>query len=690
MEEATVTMRETQHGHVLHSVYSGHFLVRSDNDKEIVSPVLFTDVPLSFWGGIDPETGQVVDVSHPWFGETVTDRILCLPSGRGSCTASQVLLELILQNKAPRAILLRDVDGLVCVGALVAQEVFHTTVPDIVCLGKESFNALLQQEPHYGQITENGAIIMANSSDGTGEIFEICSQEPSESSFLCGDLTEEERQMMGSAANEAERMALRVLIRYAKLTDSSPVSTHYIDVVKAHIDGCTYIGSGGLSFVQKLVDAGGLVKVPTTLNSVSADRSRWKALGVPMDRALASIAVGDAYLALGCQQSFTCAPYLLPDPPQLGQDIVWGESNAVVYANTVLGARTEKYADYLDICCAIVGKVPAAGVHLQKNRLPRIVLDATDLLQQLWMELSVSCEDIELLFPVLGHLCGSLSDGYVPILLGFNEDWAQFVTRDHLKAFCAAYGTTGTSPLIHIARITPEAKDQMSVDVLLANCDRPTRVIKMLDLRATFDNLDSSETEKVDLVALGNPHLSLTECEHLASLVDACQSEAKRATVRTMACMSRALHEEADKMGYVSKIEAFGVEFVNDTCWCMLLDAPVIPQSSSSVIMTNSGKYAHYGPALTQKKFRFGSMAECVKAAVAGRLPRSGQTSGNSYPTWLSRHYSSQCRGYCMFSQGAINSVSQGRQYRPRVNNGNARIILKAASTILRASVIRS
>jgi predicted aconitase len=487
-------------------------------------------------------------------------------------------------------------------------------------------------------------------------------------------------------------MALRVLIRYAKLTASSPLSTHYLDVVKAHIDGCTYIGNGGLSFVQKLVDAGGRVKVPTTLNSVSADRSRWQALGVPVDRALASIAVGDAYLALGaCQHSFTCAPYLLSDPPQLGQDIVWGESNAVVYANTVLGAKTEKYADYLDICCAIVGKVPAAGVHLQENRLPGIVLDATDLLQQLWTELSESREDLEVLFPVMGHLCGTLSDGNVPILLGFSQDWTQFVTRDHLKAFCAAYGTTGTSPLIHIAGITPEAKDETTVDALVASCDRPTRVVSMLELRSTFNALDSSEIDKVDLVALGNPHLSLTECEHLANLVDACQAETKRAKARIMACMSLALYEEANKLGYVSRIEAFGVEFVNDTCWCMLLDAPVIPQKLDSVIMTNSGKYAHYGPGLTQKKFRFGSMQECVKAAATGRLARSKQSLDGAYPMWLSKNHVVQRRGYCMLSHGAFGrSVFPWQQHSgPRVDNSRSRLILKAALAFLRTSVVR-
>jgi predicted aconitase len=468
-----------------------------------------------------------------------------------------------------------------------------------------------------------------------------------------------------------------------------PLSTRYLDVAKAHIDGCTYIGPGGLELVQKLVNAGGKVKVPTTLNSVSADRSRWQALGVPVDRALASIAVGDAYLALGaCQHSFTCAPYLLSDPPQLGQDIVWGESNAVVYANSVLGAKTEKYADYLDICCAIVGKVPAAGVHLQENRLPRIVLDATDLLQHIWTtsKLSESREDLEVLFPVLGHLCGTLSDGNVPILLGFNQDWAKFITLDHLKSFCAAYGTTGTSPLIHIAGITPEAKDETTVNEYVASCDRPTRVVSLLELRSTFDALDSSKVEKVDLVALGNPHLSLTECEHLAGLVDACRAKTKRAKARIMACMSRVLYDEANKFGYVSRIESFGVEFVNDTCWCMLLDAPVITQRRDSVIMTNSGKYAHYGTALTQKKFRFGSMQECVKAAATGRLARSNQASDGSYPTWLSKNFVAQRRGYCILSQGDFGgAASPWRQYsRPRVDHSRSRQMLKAALASVR------
>ena len=675
-------------------VHSGSFLVRGDNTTNI-SEILLTDVPLSFWGGIEPETGRIVDVTHPLFGENVTDKILCLPSGRGSCTASQVLLELILNKKAPRAIVLRDVDGLVCVGALVAQEVFEdTTVPDILCLGTDSFNKLLQQKPLYGVVSEIGDLIVSQEYDAVEAAVIRCSEVPSASSSLGLVLTDEEQNMWDAATSDAERMALRVLIRYARLTASSPNEVHYIDVVKAHIDGCTYIGPGGLDFVQKLQQAGGKVKIPTTLNSVSADRCRWQALGVPKDRALASIAVGDSYLALGCEHSFTCAPYLLPDPPRLGQDIVWGESNAVVYANTVLGARTEKYADYLDICCALVGKVPAAGVHLEENRQPRIVLDATDLLHTLRSDCSGSLKDLELLFPVLGYLSGSLSDGYVPILLGFDGDWSECITPDNLKSFCAAYGTTGTSPLIHIAGVTPEAKTPSLIDALIDNCDQPAQTITMLDLQKTFDALDSSsqadETEKVDLVALGNPHLSLTECQNLDRLVG---KSKKEATTRIMACMSRALYSKAKTLGYVSRLERFGVEFVNDTCWCMLLDGPVIPSNQDAVILTNSGKYAHYGPGLTDRQFRFGSMEDCVEAAVTGQYPLQQQTLNSAYPTWLSRNrvYGGQRRSFSnCSSRGSLCStvlplLRKKRQQSPRESRirTNAQSVFRLTSRVI-------
>ena len=503
-------------------------------------------------------------------------------------------------------------------------------MPDIICLGSDNYNQLIESEPQVAVIHPNGSLELGTpetiaESENMGDT----SQDNDDNLF-----SQEELELIESSKNEAERMAWRVLIRYAHVVSAS----RFIDIAKGHIDGCTYIGPGGLDFVQRLVEAGGSVSVPTTLNSVSTDRQQWQSLGVPMDYAHNSIALGDAYLALGCQPSFTCAPYLLPDPPQTGQDVCWGESNAVVYANSVLGARTEKYADYLDICAAMVGKTIATGVHLEANRQPQIILDATEVLADIQKECSVQgIGAIDSLFPTLGHLCGSMSDGLVPVLIGL-QDWKASITKENLKAFCAAFGTTGTSPLIHIAGITPEALDPREWDEWMNDSSIQRRVVNHQNLMDTFLTLDSSpDSETVDLVALGNPHLSVEECSVLADLV---RDSKKHKDVRIMACMSRTLFAEAN--AHVTKLQDFGVEFVNDTCWCMLLDPPVIPARPDATILTNSGKYAHYGPGLTQRNFRFGSMEDCVATAITGVLRKRD---ASTMPRWLlSRRLSTVAR----------------------------------------------
>jgi predicted aconitase len=351
------------------------------------------------------------------------------------------------------------------------------------------------------------------------------------------------------------------------------------------------------------------VQIPTTLNSISTDRRQWKQLDVPAEYANAANALADAYLQLQCQPTFTCAPYLLLDHDEdvIGQDWVWGESNAVVYANSVLGARTNKIADYLDICGALAGIVPLEGMHCAENRTPTVLLDATGLQLD---------DDDDSLFPTLGHLCGSLSDGQVPLLIGL-EQWK--ITTDHLKAFCAAFGTTGSSSLIHIAGITPEAQEPSIVQAWIDGSCHQVVPVTSQQLQETFQLLDKdSVSTKIDLIALGNPHLSVTECQKLVELVTRQQTPEKHPDVRVIACISRAIQEAASEAGHIQPLQAFGVEFVNDTCWCMLLDPPVIPKASQATILTNSGKYAHYGPGLVQRRFRFGSLADCVRTATTG------------------------------------------------------------------------
>ena len=410
----------------------------------------------------------------------------------------------------------------------------------------------------------------------------------------------------------------------------------------------------------------------------SADRRRWAQLGMPSTLSQPANAVGDAYLQLGCKHSFTCAPYLLQSKPGFGENIIWGESNAVVYANSVLGSRTDKYADYFDICAAIVGKVPEFGVHLKVNRMPTIKIDLTEFINENIKPLIIEkgegeiSNDLDAFYPTLGYLCGNLSCGQVPLIVGM-EQLSDYLTADDLKAFCAAFGTTGTAPLFHMAGVTPEAADAASIREMEDNCIGQACCVTKDDLIQAFRSLDSGSDScqgRVDLVAFGNPHLSLTECERLTNLVanesrnnaenmtksiesDFTKSRKKHPNVKVMATLGRHVFEEAKCKGYIQKLQDFGIQFINDTCWCMLIDPPIIPVHESAIIMTNSGKYAHYGPGLTNRQMRFGGMADCIQAARTGQW-NAERVMANSEtgPKWLMSRCASgqQSRGYTTWS----------------------------------------
>jgi predicted aconitase len=303
---------------------------------------------------------------------------------------------------------------------------------------------------------------------------------------------------------------------------------------------------------------------------------------------------------MGAQPSFTCAPYLLESAPRFGEQVGWAESNAVVYANSVIGARTMKYPDYLDVCIALTGRAPRAGCHLDAERRATLALD---------VEMPAGADDA--FWPLLGYCCGSICGTAIPLVRGLETSDAG---PDELKAFAAAFATVAAAPMFHIAGITPEAAGQTP--------ERRLRV-GLGDLRQAWKELSTAATSDVGLICLGNPHFSLDECARLGALV---RGRTKSPDVAVVVTCGRAVHDAACEAGHVAAAEAFGVEFVNDTCWCMLGE-PVIPPGVRT-LMTNSGKYAHYAPGLVGRSVRFGSMAACVEAACSGKAQ-------DELPTWL-------------------------------------------------------
>ncbi|UZE20669.1 aconitase family protein [Pseudomonas sp. B21-054] len=559
--------------------------------------LLFADVGLSFWGGVDPASGEVIDRHHPLSGERLAGRVLAIPSGRGSCTGSSVLMELISNGHAPAALVLAEADEILTLGVLVAQVIFQRSLP-VLCVGHEAFDRLRGQ----GFVRLEGDSLTLSGRRPNDHWHEAdVPLQPSPPSTIC--LTEQDRALLDGRHGKAAQIAMQIVLRMADIQGA----TQLLDVTQAHIDGCIYTGPASLRFAEQLVQWGAKVRVPTTLNSISVDQRRWRELGVDPALGEPAGALGEAYMAMGAQLSYTCAPYLLDSAPKAGEQIVWAESNAVVYANSVLGARTQKYPDFLDICIALCGRAPLAGCHLDDQRKARLIIDVPGLGR---------VDDS--FYPLLGYHIGGLAGRRIPLIRGLEH---AAPTLDDLKAFGAAFATTSAAPLFHIAGVTPEA---LAPDnVMEAGVNLPKETIDTTGLLASWRELNNARDNHVDLVSLGNPHFSLSEFAALASL---CAGRIKHPDVVLAITCGRAVLEQAREAGHLSAIEAFGAVLVTDTCWCMLGE-PVIPPHAST-LMTNSGKYAHYAPGLVGRGVHFASLAECVEAACTATA--SGQP-----PIWL-------------------------------------------------------
>lgn len=556
-------------------------------------PVLHADVGLSFWGGVCPESGIVIDGRHPLHGHCVTGKVLAIPSGRGSCTGSAVLLELIENGAAPAAIVFCENETILPLGALVADALFGRSLP-MARLDRSAFRLLATARDatvRDGEVTALGA----TASDGVRALPPLPDVEL--------ELAESDRAMLDGAEGAARQLAMRIVVAMARLEGASRL----IDLSQCHLDCCIYTGPVSVAIAERMRDLGARVKVPTTLNAISIDRNQWRVLGIPPDRAAEVERQTDAYLAMGAQPSFTCAPYLLDSAPGPGEHIGWAESNAVAFANSILGARTGKYPDYLDLCMALTGRAPLSGCHVDANRKAGL---------HIHVSLPAAADDA--LFPLLGYLVGKRSPHDIPVLTGLE---AASPSRDDLKAFSAAFATTSAAPMFHIVGITPEAPDLASA--LGGNPMPAPARIGATDLLSAWEQLNGADTSQVGCIAIGNPHSSLEEMSLIAGL---CHGRTKSAGTHAIITTSRAVLAEARAAGIAQSLEGFGFRLMTDTCWCMI-EEPVIPRGPGG-LLTNSGKYVHYGPGLTGQRVRFAGLAACVDAAVAGMF-------AGAPPAWL-------------------------------------------------------
>lgn len=558
-------------------------LARSVLGGAAQGPVIATQEALSFWGGVDPATARVIDVHHPLHGSCLTGAILMMPSSRGSCTGSGVLLDLVLNGRAPAALVFSEAEDVLTLGALIASELFGKALP-VLRLEPQAFAALSRAK---------AARIGDTAIEADGLVLPV--SPPARSAL---DLTEADRAMMDGHDGIAVQQAMRIVCAMAIQQGARSL----VDVTQAHIDGCIYASPANLTFAEKMAELGARVRVPTTMNAISVDRANWQAQGVAHDFGDPAARLADAYVRMGCRPTFTCSPYLLDSAPKGGEAIAWAESNAVIFANSVLGARTAKHPDFLDLCIALTGRAPLSSVYLDEHRKARRVID---------VEVPAGVDDA--FWPLVGYLAGHAAPDRIPLLRGLGEARP---SRDDLKALCAAFGTTSAAPMLHVEGVTPEA-----VGACAADADQA--VITRDDLATAWKSLNAGP-EEVELVAIGSPHASLEECRALAAVLDGRKRHPDAAVIVTA---GNAVIADARNDGTLARLEQCGVQVLPDLCWCSISE-PVFPTRTRAV-MTNSGKYAHYGPGLSGRAVRLGSLADCVAAALTGHAPAR-------LPAWLS------------------------------------------------------
>jgi predicted aconitase len=392
---------------------------------------------------------------------------------------------------------------------------------------------------------------------------------------------------------------MRLVLRAADVTGA----TRLIDITGAHVDSCLYHGEASLDFVGRLVDGRARVSVPTTLNVGALDLLHPELYRGDARTAERGRLLMDRYRSLGARPTFTCAPYQLADArPSLGEQVAWGESNAIAFCNSVLGARTNRYGDFIDVAAAITGRVPDAGLHRTEARRATLVLSlASDVPRAL--------RDADVLFPVLGIVLGRRAGSAVAAIDGLPPGQSE----DRLKALGAAAASSGSVAMFHVVGSTPEAPTLD--DALQHESPKSVDLISLDELRGVRNELTTAAGDRLGAVSLGTPHASLSELERYA---DTLGDRAVHPNVECLVSTGRDVLGQATERGIAERLRSAGVELLVDTCSYI---APIL-RPTDGAVMSDSGKWAYYAPGNVGAHVVFGSTEECIGSAVAGRIIR--------------------------------------------------------------------
>lgn len=413
-------------------------------------------------------------------------------------------------------------------------------------------------------------------------------------------LTAEEQGMLAGSEGPGVQRAMEIVVALARIYGARDLTP----IVHAHVAGVSYknLGDAGVQFLSEWAGEGARVRVPTTLNPMGMARDRWQAWGVEPGFAAPQLGVVAAFERMGVTPTLTCTPYLLPGSRlQRGDALAWAESSAVAFANSVVGARSNREGGPSALAAAVVGRTARYGYHLDEYRRASTVVEVHCPVRTI--------ADVGALSYVVGRAVGAGVPWFADLARWLPPGAAaDGPAGDRLKMLGAGLAAYGAVALYHVAGVTPEARD---AGEQLIRPDAARLVIDSLDdaCRAMDADPDLSE---IDLVTIGCPHAGLTEIEQVADFV-----RGKKLSTRLWVTTAEETRRRAAELGLVRTIEAAGGEVVTDTC------AAVAPMHMLGVrsMATDAGKMACYAPMHCGVRMRFGDLERCLEAAVTGEWP---------------------------------------------------------------------
>ena len=394
-------------------------------------------------------------------------------------------------------------------------------------------------------------------------------------------LTTEEQDMLIGKYGKAAKKSMEILTTLGEIFDAE----NMVAITGVQIAGVSYanLGEAGLEYLSEMAEDG-KVRVLTTLNPAGMDRENWEVLGIDKEFAKNQNRAIDAFATMGIIKTCSCTPYLIGNTPHFGQHIAWAESSAVCYANSVIGARTNREGGPSALAAAITGKTPRYGYHLEENRHGEVLIEVKAQIK--------GTDQFGVLGKIIGDKLGELGKK-IPYITGISS-----ATVEELKSFCASVATYGGTALFHMETITPEYDKY----------PRPDKIsfgITQDDLNKTRSELIDEDLE-IDFVSIGCPHASIHEIAKIANLL-----KGKRVKKEFWITTARPTKRIADEAGYSKIIENAGAKFAADTC-CVV--API--KGRFKGIMVDSAKACYYGRAKNKFKVKIGSIEKCIEEAT--------------------------------------------------------------------------